>query len=193
MDNNQQWENFLNPDILKPRLIMASVYNFAYSMLKDTIINRIRDFFIYDNKEGLQDYNNEVLSLNKNKKSPIHASLQWLKNMEAIEQKDIETFKKITDCRNELAHEIHNILINKGSPTDFTDNFKNLFYLFRKIETWWIVNIEFPINSDYIGKDIKSIDKNDIMTGPMVCLKTLIDVAITENKTYYDNLKDKKI
>ena len=189
MNNNQQWEDFLNPDIIRPRLIMASVYNFAYSIFKDTIINRIRDFYIYDDKEGLQDYKNKVLSLNK---SPIYASLEWLKNMETIEQKDIETFKKITDCRNELAHEMHNILINKGSPTDFTDNFKNLFYLFRKIETWWTTNIELSINPDYIGKDIELVDKNNIMTGPMICLQTLIDVAITENKIYYNNLKDKK-
>jgi hypothetical protein len=83
-------------------------------------------------------------------------------------------------------------LINKGSPTDFTDNFKNLFYLFRKIETWWTINIELPTNPDYTGKDIKLVDKNNIMTGPMICLQTLIDVAITENKIYYNNLKDKK-
>ena len=192
MDNNQLWEDFLNPEIIRSRLIIASVYNFAYSMLKDTIINRIRDFFIYDDyddKEGHQDYDNEVLSLNK---SPLYASLEWFKNMEAIEQKDIEIFDKVKNCRNELAHEIHNILIDKGSPTDFTDNFKNLFYLFRKIETWWTVNIELPINPDYMGKDIESVDKNTIMTGPMICLKTLIDVAITENKTYYNILKGKK-
>ena len=190
MDNNQLWEDFLNPEIIRPRLIMASVYNFAYSMLKDTIINRIRDFFIiYDGNEDLRNYKNEVLSLNK---SPLYASLEWFKNMKAIEQKDIEIFNKIKDCRNELDHEIHNILIDKGSPTDFTDNFKNLFYLFRKIETWWIISMELPINPDYIGKDIESVDKNNIMTGPMLCLKTLIDVAVTENKTYYNILKDKK-
>jgi hypothetical protein len=188
MDNNQLWEDFLNPEIIRPRLITASVYNFAYSIFKDTVINRIRDFYVYNSEEGLKNYNNEVLSLNK---SPIYASLEWLKNMEAIEQNDIEIFNKIKDCRNELAHEIHNILINKGSPTDFTDNFKNLFYLFRKIEIWWTINIELTINPDYVGEDIESIDENSVTTGPIICLKTLIDIAITENKTYYNNLKDK--
>ena len=189
MDNNQLWEDFLNPEIIRPRLIMASIYNFAYSIFKDTIINHIRDFYIYDGNEGTQDYENEVSSLNK---SRIYASLQWFKDMEAIEQKDIETFNKVKECRNELAHEIHNIFINKGSPTDFTDNFKNLFYLFRKIEIWWVVNIELPINPDYKGKDIELIDKDNITTGPMMCLQVLIDVAIAEDKTYYNNLKDKK-
>jgi hypothetical protein len=38
-------ENFLNPEVLRPNLIMASLYIAAFEMLKDTIIDRTRDFY----------------------------------------------------------------------------------------------------------------------------------------------------
>lgn len=42
----KSWENFLNPEVLRPNLIMASLYIAAFEMLKDTIVERIRDFYI---------------------------------------------------------------------------------------------------------------------------------------------------
>lgn len=192
MKNNEQWqafEEFLNTDITKPRLIMASIYNFAYSMLKESIIERLRSFICtgFRDNEDLR-YRTEVLSLNK-RQSPLYASLEWLKNMKAIEQSDIDIFDKIKKCRNDLAHEFNNIIIDKGFPDDYDVNFANLLYLFRKIETWWIMDVELLINPDYDGQDREDINKDDITTGPMVCLGILIDVALTENKAYYEDIK----
>ncbi len=42
----KSWENFLNPDIVRPHLITTSIYIFAFQILKDSIIGRIRDFFV---------------------------------------------------------------------------------------------------------------------------------------------------
>lgn len=91
----QSWERFLNPDVLRPHLIVTSVYIFAYEILKDSIIGRIRDFFCngFNEKGDIIDpkYQTEVLSLNK---SPAYASLEWLKGMNAIDQNDITNFDK---------------------------------------------------------------------------------------------------
>ena len=41
----QSWERFLNPDSLRANLVTGSLYITAFEMLKDSIIERIRDFY----------------------------------------------------------------------------------------------------------------------------------------------------
>jgi len=47
----QTWEDFLNPDVVRPVLISASIYIAGFEALKETIIGRIHvrgQIFIYD-------------------------------------------------------------------------------------------------------------------------------------------------
>jgi hypothetical protein len=73
------WERFLNPDILRQNLILASLYIAYYEILKDSIIGRLKDFFAREwTKEGPMEsetYKVKVLTRNK---SSIYASLSWL-------------------------------------------------------------------------------------------------------------------
>ena len=41
------WEDFLNPEVIRPVLISASIYIAGFEALKDAIVGRIRDFFWY--------------------------------------------------------------------------------------------------------------------------------------------------
>jgi len=41
----QSWEEFLNPEVMRPRLIAASIYIAGFEALKDSIVGRIREFF----------------------------------------------------------------------------------------------------------------------------------------------------
>ena len=41
----QTWEDFLNPDVIRPVLISASIYIAGFEALKDAMVERIRDFF----------------------------------------------------------------------------------------------------------------------------------------------------
>ena len=47
--------------------------------------------------------------------------------------------------------------------------------LLRKIEKWWIVEFEIPINSDFDGKEI---DEDGIVPGPVMMLQLMFDVAL---------------
>lgn len=42
----QSWERFLNPETLRSNLIVASIFLAAYEILRQSIIERIRDFYI---------------------------------------------------------------------------------------------------------------------------------------------------
>lgn len=92
-----QWENFLNPEILKERLINISMYITIYEMLKDSIINRIKDFYVasligYVDLQGEKEYQLKVLSKHKNH---LYASISWLIEYEVIDEQDKENIEII--------------------------------------------------------------------------------------------------
>ncbi len=184
------WEDFLNPDVVRPHLIMTSIYIFAYEILRDSIVGRIRDFFCngFNEKGDIIDpeYQTKVLGLNK---SPVYASLEWLKCMNAIDQNDIKIFDEIKKCRNTLAHDFSRLTTGTGLPQDFGNNFQNIVSLVRKIEVWWIMNIELAINPDYAGEEI---DEAGIIPGPLMSLQILYDVALgsdEQSRFYFEQFK----
>jgi len=186
-DIRLSWERFLNPEILRTNLIVASLFITAFEMLKDSIIGRIRDFFTggFDENGWIvnDNYKTKVLSLNK---SPLYASLEWLKGMNVIDDEDIEEFNKIKNCRNEIAHEIANF-ISKGPKIDPLPLFSKMIDLLHKIEKWWILNVEIPTNPDFDGQ---GIDEDGIVPGQIMTLRLLADIALgseEESKLYYNN------
>ncbi len=193
MDADQvqrSWEHFLDPEILRPKLISASLYLTAFEMLKQSIIQRIRDFFTLGfNEEGdILDpsYQQKVLSRNK---SPLYASLSWLRENEAIEQSDVNTFEELKACRNKLAHEMPNLAFN-ASELKHIELFPKLVALLNKIETWWVINVEIPTNADF---DSIEIDHEGIVPGPLMTIKMMLDIALGSNdeaNAYLKHLKE---
>ena len=181
---NRQWEEFLNPSVLRPRLINAAVYISSFELLKERLVNRIREF-MYIADEGKERYEKEVLSRNR---SPVYASLDWLQEMEAITEDDLSTFNEVKKCRNELAHELLDLISGDGLPDEMPVRYADLIALLNKIEMWWIREFEMPVNPDYDGEEIQ--DK-DIHPGPVIGLKILLDVATgseEESERYLQDL-----
>ena len=196
MDNENQakWERFLDPGVLRPNLVLASLYIAAFEVLKNSIIERLRDFYVsgFDQKGMIisPEYKEEVLSKDK---SPTYASLKWLKRSDAINDDDIEKFNKIKEFRNFLAHEITKMLM-EGLPTDFPERFNDMVALLDKIERWWIVNVEIPTNPDFDGR-YEEIDESGIIPGPILSLRMMVDVALgsDEEANFYINEFKKNI
>jgi len=151
---NKSWENFLNPEVLRPNLIIASIYIAAFELLKNTIIDRIRGFYTmgFDGNGRRIDpeYQSEVLSKSR---SPVYASLEWLKEAKAIQENDIDIFESAKKHRNDLAHAIMGMLA-EGLPSDLSARFSEMVSLIDKIERWWIVNVEIPTNPEFDGEHI---------------------------------------
>lgn len=173
--NREAWEAFLDPDVLRPNLIIASLYIAAFELLRSSIVDRIKSFYSTGfDQNGPRigaDYESEVSSRNR---SPVYASLEWLKENGATDDNDLAIFEQVKECRNRLAHEIVGLLSN-GIPPDLPMRFADMTALIDKIEKWWIVNVEIPINPDFDGQEI---DEQGIMCGPVIALKALIDIAL---------------
>ena len=121
-DNVQEkWETFLNPDVMRPALIIASLYITGFELLKDTIVDRPKGFFTNGfGPDGLHldpAYQTDVLSKNK---SVLYASLEWLKGMGTIDDSDLAMFERVKAARNTTAHQIHKLLTG-GFPADFSE------------------------------------------------------------------------
>ena len=189
MDPNvkRSWENFLNPEVTRLRLITASIYIAGFEALKDAIVDHIREFFWigFDESGDKTDpkYQSEVLSRNR---SPVHASLDWLRDMSAIDQADVESFNHVKACRNTLAHNLLSALGSEGLPADFDLCFTEMVALLRKVEVWWITNVEIPTDPDFDGNDI---DEDGIVSGRIMIIQLLLDIALgneEQSRFYYD-------
>lgn len=169
-----QWEQFLDPDVVRPSLFLATMFITTFEILKDSIVDDVRGFYTNGfDEHGLtvsSDYQAKVLSKNK---SPLYASLQWLRENDAIDDEDLLTFETLKSTRNLLAHQLFAVVtgqVESGHETQFDD----LVKLLRKIGVWWVVNVEIPTNPDYDGKEI---DEEGIVPGAVLTLQMLIQVA----------------
>lgn len=181
------WERVLHPETLKTNIITASIFSMAFEMLKNSIIEKIEGFFTNGfDENGMivsPEYKEKVLALNR---SPLYASLKWLQDMTAIDDKDLESFEHIKRCRNTLAHEMLTFA-STGVDFDVADAFEEMIGLLRKIEIWWFENLEMAIDPDAYPKDL---DLDQVTPGPVWSLQMLIDVALgpeEEARKYYDH------
>ena len=192
MDPNvtRSWEEFLNPKVIRPRLISASIYIAGFEALKDAVVGRIRDFFWtgFDESGDKLDpkYKLDVLARNR---SPVYASLDWLRGMNVIGEADVDIFNRAKDCRNKLAHDLLSTLGSEGLPDGFDECFTEMVALLRKIAVWWITNVDIPTDPDFDGRDV---DEEGIVPGSIMTIQLLRDIALGDgerSRFYYDEFR----
>jgi hypothetical protein len=189
---DQSWEEFLTPEILRNKLISASLYLAAFEMLKDSVVGRLRSFYTfgYDKNGDRIDPQYEQRVLNRNR-STLYASLSWLAESGAIDQDDLGTFENLKECRNQIAHDMPQLVL-AGSGFEYPALFPDLIALLQKIETWWILNVEIPTNEDFDGEEI---DEAGIIPGPVMTVKMMLDIALgseAEANAYLKALRERR-
>ncbi len=159
---------------MQEKLISASLYVTAFELLKESIIGRIRSFYMvgFDADGDLIDEKYETVVLSKNK-NPLLASLDWLAENDVIDANDRQAFERIRTARNLLAHELPSMVMG-GKDFQHVERFQELVALLKKIEVWWVVNMEIPVNSGFDGKEI---DEEGIVPGPVLMLQMMLQVV----------------
>jgi hypothetical protein len=171
---HDRWERFLDPDVVRPSLFLATMFITAFEVLKDAVVDRIRSFYTNGLDENGPivgpEYQIDVASKNK---SLVYASLAWLQEHEVIDDNDVAAFEQLKRTRNQLAHQLFAAVTGQVESTHEAQ-FEVLVELLRKIEVWWIVNFEIPTNPDFDGQEI---DEAGIVPGAVLSLQMLIQVA----------------
>jgi len=172
--NRENWEDVLNPEIMRERLISISMFITAFELLRETIVENLRSFYAdgYDSDGPIvgEEYELHVLSKNR---SIVHASLSWLLENGAIDINDVRSFDEIKKIRNRVVHEMLHAF-TKGEDFNVIEAFDPLIALMRKIGIWWVVNVEIPTNPDYDGEEI---DEDGIVPGCILSLNLMMEVV----------------
>lgn len=188
-DNFSQFENILNPAVLKQNLIFVSLFIALYENFKSTIIDNVKYFYwsgFHDGVEEFKKYEKEVLGVVTSKKNrQIQATLLWLKRHGAITDNDIKDFKAITNMRNILAHDMTNKLF-EGLPEKAYELYISMLDMFAKITKWWIKEIELPTNPDISPEQYDSISWGEVTSVNLEFIKIMAEVALTDTPKYYD-------
>lgn len=179
MDANDAWSQFLDPKILRNRLIASALFIATYEMLKSSVVDKIRQFFCcgFDETGDLIDPKYEVVVLRRHKKV-TEASLLWLKEMGAVDDDDIRSFRVLTDTRNNLAHEMLAILSGQ-KEIDLNAHFSTLIALMRKVDVWWVINLDIATDPDMIDKEVR---EEDVTPGSIIISQILMDVALGDEQ-----------
>jgi hypothetical protein len=186
-DNIDKWLKFLEPENLKENLMFSSLYIASFEAFKDYIIDEVKFFFNTGFSDGKytfsEKYNSKVKSLDKNL---VKATLLWLNDLKAIDNKDIETFDELRQYRNKLSHELMTLLF-EGLQQELPEKFAQLISLRVKIEKWWIINIEIPTNPDF--DESPEVNEEEITTSSQMFNQLIFDMLSGDEKraSFYKN------
>jgi hypothetical protein len=171
-------EKLVTPDILKRNLIIASLYLSAYEILKGAVIDQPKSFFTDFTNEGFKPgkkYKDEVRSLHKDE---FQASCLWHRLNDVITQDDFDEIQVLRRHRNEIAHELASYLVDIDKEINI-HYLRAILRLLTKIDRWWIMNFELPVNPDY---DRVEVNEDEVMSGRMVLLDVIIQSALESEK-----------
>lgn len=187
MDN---WNNILDEDILKTNVNFAALFVLNFECLKDYIITHPRTFYsdvgIRDGElycEETEEYKKEVRSLEKNIEN---ASLRWFINADAITEEDYDLYQQLRERRNDITHELLKNL-NAGFEEADANLYVKLLELYRKIDKWWINEIEIPISGEVLPDEY---DPEQVFGGQAMILSIINDIIFDNNKERYRSLLD---
>lgn len=187
----EQWKNIFDKDKLKGSVNLIALFITVYELLEDRIKSYPKDFYtiIEFDKRAQENYEAHVLSLYDEhvcpdippKNKTLIASLMWFKTGGAINNEDIKIFVESRKLRNKIVHEML-ATITEGTDS-IVEQFAQMYDLFRRIERWWILEVEVPISGDY--SNLTEEEANGVMSGYMVVLDAIIDILATDsNKNF---------
>ncbi len=179
--SDSDWSKFFNAKGVKKNLIETSLFLAFYEIMKSIIIDRIFMFYsdhYQEGKWGMSEKYKELILAKKykGKANTFLASCDWLLESNAISSSDLEEILRIKDERNRIAHNLQKFLID----SDFVLNpnyINSIREISLKIEKWWIIEFEIPINPDFDGVDI---DYDGIIPGQDLIFNYIFNIAYAD-------------
>jgi len=187
------WRKLLDREQLISELFATSLFVLVWELLRDSVVEQVESFFLigFDTKGFTYstEYKEKVLSRHR---SSLEASLLWLRDMGAINDDDIKTVSALRKYRNKIVHELPEQLYS-GKPALDVNMVGQAMGLIRKVDTWFIREVEIPTNPDI---DPDSVDLSGVASGRMIVLQLMFEVLagneefVAEVQQVLDNPKE---
>ena len=184
-------ENVVTPENLQFTVSFTSLFVLVFECFKDMVIDRPKEFFCTEKIEFKEDkivyyetekYKREVRKL-ANK--PFEASLRWFANHKVITEFDVNKALSIELHRHSFVHELYNVVHN-GISDDDIKLLAELISIYRKIDSWWIYNVE--IDWDEI-KDPNNVKQDECISGSLMMIDVMINILLKgEGESYRECL-----
>lgn len=167
------WRKLTDREQLVSELFATSLFVLVWELLCDSVIEQVESFFLIGfDKDGLtysSNYKEEVLSRHR---SRLEASMLWLRDMGAISDDDIDSVGTLREYRNQVVHELPERLFSEKPAVDV--HMAGLaMEMLRKIDTWFIREVEIPTNPDV---DPENVDLDGVASGRMIVLQLMFEV-----------------
>lgn len=144
-------KNIYDKSLLEQNMIFLSFFITLYENTTSTIVDNLKYFFCDERVENnmceleeTDDYKQIKNRKIGGKKNILLSSVLWFVESGAITKAEYKEFLVIRDKRNEYAHEAIKILL-QGIPEEDVKLFKSLRDINRKIDSWWVAEVEIPI------------------------------------------------
>lgn len=174
--------NVLDEKRLKPNIHFASLYVLYYECLKDSLIDLPKSFFCNHTEfkdENIIFHESEEYKENVRKLDDHieNASFKRFIMVGAVLEEDYFSFKKLRKFRNKIVHELL-FCLSEGFNKDEVKYLVELIEIYRKIEKWWINEVEIPTSGDIHGP----YDSENVISGQGLILEVIQDILINGGK-----------
>jgi hypothetical protein len=167
-------EKVSTSDLVRRNLISATLLITAYETLRETITSKPLGFFSREwtpkGPKESDSYRSHVLSLHKNR---FVASCFWFRENGAIEQADVDVILECRSHRNDVVHELLKYLVMPSDDVRL-DLIEALVRVQRKIDLWWVREVEIPTNPDF---DNVQVDEDSIQSAAALVFGIIRNVA----------------
>ena len=191
--NEKDMLKFFDTKNVYSNFMISSLFITAYDLLKNSIISQIVSFFTngFDQNGYIIDKNYKTSVLALAPKNKLKASLLWLIKNGVITEEDKIKFDKIKEQRNLLAHEILQFLTDSEKEID-TSLLLDIKHLLKKIDQWFILEVEIPTDPNMTKEEYDSIDRDNVQSMRMIYLDYLIGIIFGNSEEYENVFKEFK-
>lgn len=178
----QNFENICDKDTLQTYLSYMALFIGLYEQMIDMVEERV-EWFLCDEfhvKDGKFRYvhSKEYNEMIKNRrvdelgnKNALKATMLWFQSVEAITETDYNNFLRFKKIRDSYVHQMSEH-IWKGLDESEASAIFELLALYSKIDTWWINEVEIPIDGRFVNTDY---DRDGVQSFPLIAFKMIIN------------------
>lgn len=144
----------------KQQLILSGLFIMVFEQFKKFIINTVDDFFCrFENKDGtiitkrgtefkeiIKEFGQGKKGQHKNK--DFRGALHFFYNLQTISSEELNKIECLYLLRNNVGHELFDILLGECKPTLKIENITTTLSLYSRLHKWYIKEIEVNINEN---------------------------------------------